>query len=155
MSNYSILFDLIGVLARRRYQTGERHFAALGLNHTEARLLTLLDQEKGEATQDRLSSMLFVDRSNAGRALKSIEQRGFVSRQTDEVDKRTKFVRITAKGLATVAKISELRTQMAESFFGELSEEQAGVIANLLKSAVVTPNERNAGHSHDSHEDAR
>ena len=43
------LFDAIGVLARRRYQTAERHFARLGLNHSEARLLTLHAALEAEA----------------------------------------------------------------------------------------------------------
>ena len=62
MDNYLKLFDLIGVFARRRYRAAEQNFSTLGLNHTEARLLTLLDQEAGTATQEVLSNMLFVDR---------------------------------------------------------------------------------------------
>ena len=83
MRNRQELFDLIGALGRRRYQVGEQAFSSLGLNHTEARLLTILDRESGEATQDALSSSLFVDRSNAGRALKGLEQRRYVSRHKD------------------------------------------------------------------------
>ena len=80
MNNLNTLFDLIGGLARRRFQTAERYFSTLGLNHTEARLLNLLDRENGAATQDALSNMLFVDRSNAGRALKSLEHEGYIER---------------------------------------------------------------------------
>ncbi|MEJ7787147.1 MAG: MarR family transcriptional regulator [Solirubrobacteraceae bacterium] len=48
----------------------------MGLNHTEARLLRMLDEEGGAATQDALSRRLAVDRSNAGRAFKRLEQAG-------------------------------------------------------------------------------
>lgn len=84
MSNRQELFDLIGALGRRRYQVGEQAFSSLGLNHTEARLLTILDRESGEATQDALSSSLFVDRSNAGRALKSLELQKQINWLDDE-----------------------------------------------------------------------
>ena len=41
MNSFQTLFDMIGELARRRYQMAEGCFSALGLNHTEARLLAL------------------------------------------------------------------------------------------------------------------
>lgn len=137
MDNFLKLFDLIGVLARRRYQSAEQYFSALGLNHTEARLLTLLNQENGVATQDALSSRLFVDRSNAGRGLKRLEQGGYIKRDENEGNKKTKLVQITAKGQKAVAEISKLRKKMAQRFFGDLKEDEAGAIAELLQKALT------------------
>lgn len=133
---YSLLFDYVGVMARRRYQIGERRFATLGLNHTEARLLSLLSQQGGKASQDALSNMLSVDRSNAGRALQSLERSDYVVRGDDAADRRTKSVQITKKGREAAAEISRLREEMAQSFFGTLTEEQAGEIASLLNGAM-------------------
>jgi MarR family transcriptional regulator, transcriptional regulator for hemolysin len=131
------LFDLVGVLARRRYQTAERCFSALGLNHSEARLLTLLRQKEGVATQDALSNMLLIDRSNAGRALKRLEREGYVVRRKDDVDKRTNLVQLTAKGRKAIAEISTLKRKMARSFFGDLKEEDARAIVGLLEKALA------------------
>ena len=142
MNNFITLFDLIGVLARRRYQTAERYFSTLGLNHTEARLLTLLHKENGATTQDALSNLLFVDRSNAGRALKSLEHEGYIERCQHDTDKRTNFVQITARGRETVAEISKLKEKMVENFFGDLNEEEAGEIIDLLRK--VNPDEQYA-----------
>jgi DNA-binding MarR family transcriptional regulator len=137
--SFAALFDLIGVLARRRYQTAERYFSALGLNHTEGRLLRLLSQQHGAATQDALSSLLWVDRSNAGRALKGLEQRGYIIRRKDGADQRANLVRITAKGRKAVVEISKLRKKMAQSFFGDLQDNEASTILDLL--GKVLPNE--------------
>jgi DNA-binding MarR family transcriptional regulator len=137
VKSFLTLFDLIGVLARRRYQTAERCFAALGLNHTEARLLTLLRQESGVAAQDALSNLLFVDRTNAGRALKRLEQGRYILRRKDDADKRTNLVQITAKGRKAVVEISKLRKKMAQSFFGDLKEDEAGAIVDLLRKALT------------------
>ena len=142
MNNLITLFDLIGVLARRRFQTAERYFSTLGLNHTEARLLNLLDRENGAATQDALSNMLFVDRSNAGRALKSLEHEGYIERNQSDTDKRTNLVQITARGREAVAEIAKLKEKMVQNFFGELSEAEAGQIIDLLRK--VYPNEQDA-----------
>lgn len=136
MDNLLALFDLIGVLARRRYQTAERSFSALGLNHTEARLLTLLHQEGGASTQEALSNMIFVDRSNVGRALKSLEQKGYIERRKDDGDKRTNLVQITAKGCEAFTEVSKLKKKMAQSFFGDLTNEEAGAIVETLGKAI-------------------
>lgn len=137
MDNLFTLFDLIGVLARRRYQTGERYFSTLGLNHTEARLLTLLGREGGTTTQEALSNLIFVDRSNAGRALKRLEAGGYIERRKDNTDKRTNLVHITAKGDMTVVELSKLRIEMAQSFFGTLTEDEAGTILKILQKAII------------------
>lgn len=140
MDNFLKLFDLIGVLARRRFQAAEQNFSAVGLNHTEARLLTLLYKEDGAATQDALSNMLFVDRSNAGRGLKRLEQKGYIARRENEGNKKTKLVQITAKGRQAVVEISKLRKKMAQNFFGALREDEAAVILELLQKALGNEN---------------
>ena len=141
MKNVLTLFDLIGVLARRRYQAAERYFSTLGLNHTEARLLTLLHQANGATTQDALSNLLFVDRSNAGRALKSLEQKGYIERYQHDADRRTNCVQITAKGRKIVTEISKLKNTMAQGFFGDLNEAEAGQIIDLLRKACAHEND--------------
>ena len=137
MSNLQTLFDLIGELARRRHQAAERSFASLGLNHTEARLLAMLHKHKGVAAQDALSATLHVDRTNAGRALQSLQQRGYIIRTKDESDKRANFVRITDKGRETVGEIAKLRRQMAQNFFGGLRDDEAGAVIALLQKAIA------------------
>ena len=130
------LFGLIGVFARRRYQAAEHSYAALGLNHTEARLLGMLAGEGGTATQDALSRRLYVDRSNAGRAFKRLEQAGYVSRHKDEADGRTNIVDITATGRDAAADVARLGGEIARTFFGELSEADAAAVAALLRKAL-------------------
>ena len=130
------LFELIGVLARRRYQAAERGYARLGLNHTEARLLKMLDDEGGAATQDALSRRISVDRSNAGRAFKRLEDAGYIGRRKDAADSRTNLVDITPKGRETAAEVNRLGDEMARTFFGGLTEADAATVAALLRKAV-------------------
>ena len=130
------LFEVIGALARRRYQTAERSYASLGLNHTEGRLLKLLDSENGAATQDALSRQLHVDRSNAGRAFKRLEQAGYVSRRKDDADSRTNLVDITVKGRKAAAEVNRLGDEMARTFFGELTDADAARVVTLLRKAL-------------------
>lgn len=136
MDYRSDLFDLIGDLARLRFQAAERDFAVLGLNHTEARLLTLLARAGGRASQEALSAQISIDRSNTGRALKHLEHAGHIERVRDEGDKRTFTVQITPRGESTVADIERIRSGMAQRFFGALSNDDAGTIVSLLTSAM-------------------
>jgi len=136
MGHFLTLFDLIGVLARRRYQAAEHGFAVLGLNHTEARLLTILRGEGGATPQDELSGRIHVDRTNAGRALQRLEGEGYVVRRKDDADRRMNFVQITPKGRQAAAEIAKLKKKMAESFFGDLTEDEAGLAVKLLRRAV-------------------
>ena len=129
------LFGLIGVLARRRYQAAERSYASLGLNHTEARLLSMLASEGGATTQDALSRRLSVDRSNAGRAFKRLEQAGYVTPAQGRADSRTNLVDITAKGheAATESTGSAARWPAASS---ATSASDAATVAALLRKAL-------------------
>jgi DNA-binding MarR family transcriptional regulator len=130
------LFELIGALARRRYQRAERSYASLGLNHTEARLLRLLAGEGGAATQDALSRRLSVDRSNAGRAFKRLEQAGYVARRKDEADSRTNLVDITGEGRDAAAEVDRRSRELAKTFFGELTDADAATVTALLRKAL-------------------
>lgn len=135
LDGFRELFDFIGILSRRRYQIGEKNFGTLGLNHTEARLLTLLAQKGGTATQEDLSNLLYVDRSNAGRGLKALEQKKYLTRSKDRLDARTKLVKLTAKGLSVAVEIDELRTEISRSFFGAMTKAQANTVLQILKSS--------------------
>jgi MarR family transcriptional regulator, transcriptional regulator for hemolysin len=130
------LFALVGALARRRYQAAERSYASLGLNHTEARLLSMLDDEGGAASQDALSRRIFVDRSNAGRAFKRLEHAGYIGRRKDDADNRSNLVDITPKGREAAAEVKRLSHEMARTFFGDLTEADAATIVRLLRKAL-------------------
>lgn len=135
------LFEIIGVLARRRFQTAERHFSTLGLNHTEARLLILLVESGGASAQDALSNQLYIDRTNAGRALKRLEQGGYITRGKDETDKRANKVTITPVGREAVKDIAALRQAIAEEVLVGLSTQDLDNVADRLMK-TLTPDER-------------
>lgn len=133
------LFDLIGELARRRYQLAEKSFATLGLTHTEARVLTLLAAAGGVSAQDALSNQLTVDRTNAGRALTRLDEAGYLERRKNSGDKRANRVHITAKGRKTVSAIARLRTEMAAAFLGEMTSDEAAGIVRLFRKRLPLP----------------
>lgn len=132
MTQTEALFDAIIVLARQRYHLAEKAFGAIGLNHSEARVLKRLSERGGEATQEALSAELGIDRSNTGRALKRLEGAGLIIRHKDEGDKRTNWVVLSAAGKAKLSDIAAVRQDMISQVFMDLSEDDAATIMTLL-----------------------
>lgn len=130
------LLELIGVLAHRWHQAADRGFARLGLNHTEARLLRVLAAEREATTQDVLSRRIAVDRSNAGRAFKRLEQEGYVTRSKAGADARTNLVEITDAGRKAAREVARLRRELTGTFFGDLDEAGAATAVDLLRKAM-------------------
>jgi DNA-binding MarR family transcriptional regulator len=133
MSRFHLLFDVLGQLARRRFQLAEQYFAKVGLNHTEARILSLLHQSEGTSAQDDIANKMNIDRSNVGRALKNLEGRGLVMRAKSTQDKRVFMIQLTDEGQSCVAQITEIKNHIIDTFFGEMSEDEAAVVYGLLK----------------------
>jgi len=55
----------------------------------------------------------------------------------EDADKRANLVQISPKGRKAVVEISRLRKKIAQSFFGNLKEDQAGAIVDLLRKALT------------------
>jgi len=138
MSDVLELLNLPGQVARRWHQQTDQQLSALGLNHTEARLLVHLDQEGSDLSQEAVSAMLFVDRSNSVRALQSLERSGFVSRHKDENDKRANRHCITSKGTKAASEVRKLRRRVASHAFAELKPSEVRSAVALLKKALET-----------------
>ncbi|HAT40184.1 MAG TPA: hypothetical protein DCS87_00460 [Rheinheimera sp.] len=128
---YLALFDLMGELARYRFSLAEQTYAPLGLNHTAARALYLLSVEP--LAQDQLSARFMVDRSNVGRAVKTLEQQGLVVRQANPADKRTSLLALTPAGQQLAVTVLNTKQQIIEQFFQGLDPDEASVVYGLLK----------------------
>ena len=79
---------------------------------------------------------MFVDRSNAGRAFKRLEQAGYVvqaqgrGRQPDQPHRHHRA------GPDAAAEIKRPGYDMARTFFGDLTEADAATIVQLLREAL-------------------
>lgn len=139
MAASNALFDLIAALARKRYRLAEREFAQIGLNHTEARLISLLVAKDGR-TQDDLSAAMIIDRSNVGRALKALEDRGYLVRKKSPEDKRTSLVFLTTKGRQLSKTIAQAKRRMIAAFSAQITPKEAEAAVAVL-SKMFAPGE--------------
>ncbi len=135
MSQTSKLFDLIGELARKRFRLAERELMVLSLNHTEARLLSLLREQDGCA-QEVLTAAVVVDRSNVGRSLKKLEKQGYIVRQRDADDRRAYVVSLTDTGRALGEQVSKVRDRIVDTFCQNINERDARSAVEVLSKVL-------------------
>ncbi|WP_415875180.1 MarR family winged helix-turn-helix transcriptional regulator [Clostridium sp.] len=76
------------------------------ISSAEYAFLMYLYKNNG-ATQDELSSYLYIDKSATARAIKSLEEKGYVIKNKDDLDKRYNRVYLTNKAITYKDKIRE------------------------------------------------
>ena len=70
-----------------------------GLNYSEYISLVNLSPEGNGNNQKHLSDILIIDGALTTRAMKSLENKGYIIREKSKSDKRANNVRLTAKGI--------------------------------------------------------
>ena len=90
-------------------------------------------------TQEGLSSRIYIHKSNVARQLGSLEEKGFIRRETDPSDKRNMLVYPTEKAYAVLDEIKRVNAEwdriMLEGFSEEEREEVERFSALLAERA--------------------
>ncbi len=104
-SNTPVLVNKwISILYRQFQVYFNQHLKSEGVSSSEFVFLLALYHEDG-LSQDNLSCRLYVDKASTARAIKALEEKHFVTRRVDLIDKRIKRVFITETGSALREKI--------------------------------------------------
>ena len=90
-------------------------------------------------TQEGLSKLIYIHKSNVARQLGSLEEKGFIRRETDPSDKRNMLVYPTEKAYAVLDEIKRVNAEwdriMLEGFSEEEREEVERLAALLAERA--------------------
>ena len=90
-------------------------------------------------TQEVLSRLIYIHKSNVARQLGSLEEKGFIRRETDPSDKRNMLVYPTEKAYAVLDEIKRVNAEwdriMLEGFSEEEREEVERLSALLAERA--------------------
>ena len=92
------------------------------------------------ASQDELTDSLLVDKATTARAVKKLEEKGFIKRSRDQSDKRIQRLRITQKGAQFKPILNQILDDWAQGLTSGLSKREEEELSNLLKRI-----EENAG----------
>jgi DNA-binding MarR family transcriptional regulator len=104
-----------------------------GISHQQFNILRILKGQKGNAATIKLLSERMIDKmSNTSRLVEKLKQKGFITREECESDRRRVDILITEEGL----KITEICSAAIRSEIEEglpLSEEEAETLNHLLE----------------------
>jgi DNA-binding MarR family transcriptional regulator len=93
----------------------------LGLTHTQFNLLgsvSWLTITQGAPTQQQAAELAGADRMMASKVLRTLEERGLVTRAADPADARTKRLVISGRGRALVHQAVQVAAEVDAAFFG-------------------------------------
>ena len=127
--------DNIGKYISQIYRKG-RIFIGRGLeeyNIGQGQFMFLLELyiEDGR-NQEELAEVLKIDKGTTARAIKKLEENGFIRREKDEKDKRSNKVYLTKEGKEMKGNILFVLNQWDKKMSEQLDEEERELMINLL-----------------------
>lgn len=102
------------------------------LNAFESILLSIVYKHT-ECTQDRLGEITMFDGASVARALKKLEDRGFIFRQADPNNGRKKIVHITDEGTKLYDKVRNAFHESNETIFKGITSEEQKQLETILE----------------------
>ncbi|MFJ7250849.1 MarR family winged helix-turn-helix transcriptional regulator [Kitasatospora sp. NPDC098652] len=127
-------------IKRIRRQTGWR-LEPYGITPGQARALRTLAHVPGCETPDRamrlsdLADKLHIAPRSATTVVDALEEAGLVERRPDPADRRAVRILLTEEGRAAVERILQVRDEVAQDYFGEVSPEDEEVLLRVLRAA--------------------
>lgn len=106
-------------------------------NITSAEYAFLLSlYRKDGVTQDELSTYLYIDKSATARAIKSLEEKGYVVRSKDPADKRCNRVYLSEKANSYKDEIKGRVFSWSEFLTEDMDKETIDMAFTILESMV-------------------
>jgi DNA-binding MarR family transcriptional regulator len=84
-------------------------------------------------TQDEVSERLFMDKTTTARAVKDLEEKGYIIRERDAEDKRCRRLWPTEKGKDFAPRVLAARKKAQETLSMDFSETERRQLADWLK----------------------
>lgn len=118
------------------HQASARYMAHFGLSKSSLNILLLLRHgpEEGMQLHD-LGELLLVSRANITGLIDSLQEKGWVERVVDTVDRRVRYARITRKAETLLDEFMPVHYSHVNSLLRDLSSEEKETLAALLKKA--------------------
>lgn len=83
--------------------------------------------------QDGLTKLVKVDKAATARMVKSLEQKGYITRETDPKDKRNKKIHLTERGRLKYEPLSRALKEFNQKLTSEWTDEQYEIVYQSLE----------------------
>ncbi len=91
---------------------------------------------KDGITQEDLSTYLSIDKSATARAIRSLEKKGFIVRNKDDVDRRCNRVYLSDKAKQYKSEIRQRIWRWSDFLTDEMDEETKNIVISALENMV-------------------
>lgn len=118
-------------ISRCGIQYRNQNLEPLGLSYRQADILLKLYLEPG-VSQDDLAKRLVLNKSNVARQVASLEEEGYIRRQTSEKDRRVTRLYPTEKTVLLIPEIRQVFRDWNDYLMQALSEEEQERLKSLL-----------------------
>lgn len=138
----------VSILYRYGRAYSDRELRTYGLGSGQFIFLHVLLHRDG-LSQEELACLLKIDKGTTARALKRLEDAGYVTRCLDKHDKRVNRVFVTEKGRALGPKLAELSRTWTDALargFSQTEREQAtALLKRMAENAALFLQEKDPG----------
>ncbi|MCI8633388.1 MAG: MarR family transcriptional regulator [Lachnospiraceae bacterium] len=121
----------ITTISRCAMQFHTDHLAGTGLRGGWHSIITHICRTPG-ISQEQLSKLIYINKSNIARQLAHLEENGFVTREYSATDKRVLLVYPTEKALALFPVILDIHQSWREYLTDGFTEEELSLLSSLL-----------------------
>lgn len=126
----------LGRIISKLYRQGRGYFdqrmSTFGLGSGQHVFLFFLYNHNG-ASQDEISRSLELDKGTTARAIQKLEERGFVTRVTDEKDKRINRIHLTDKAYEIQDELNSFSQEWKAILVSDMSDEELYSLKNLME----------------------
>lgn len=123
---------LLSVIHRNLRSYLDLELAHMDIGHGPRRFLVEIALHEG-LSQEELSKRLLMDKTTTARAVKRLEERGYIVRHRDADDSRQYHLYPTEKAKQCLSVILQAREKTKEALVEGFSEEEKEMILSLLK----------------------
>lgn len=126
------LIRYIGRLEQQRRRYINESLRAYKLHHSMFRVILALDREPG-VSQDYISDILWIDKSNVARLCRQLEELRYIRREQSQEDRRQKKLYLTDNGRELLPEIRRLLSKYQEIVTEGMDEREAKEVLRLLE----------------------
>ncbi|MDF2596568.1 MAG: hypothetical protein K0R69_2909 [Clostridia bacterium] len=126
---------LISILHRHAQIYMNYHLKEFDITSSEYAFLLHLYKKDG-ITQEDLCVHMAIDKSATARAVKSLEKKGYITRDKDDVDKRFNRVYLSDKALLCKDEIRKEVWSWSEFLTEDMDEETVNILLSTLQKMV-------------------
>ncbi len=127
------------------YRSGKMYinskFEKYNIGSGQYLFLMFLSHSEG-VTQEEMSCRLFIDKGTTAKAIRKLEEEGYVNRLVDSEDKRAYKVYLTEKGKKVTAKISEVLREWDDILTADFTEEEKETASRFLQRMLENKNKQ-------------